>query len=93
VEYENCDNQRRVWPALTAPNGKTLQLDPGESVDLDLAADFEDPYLVPREPVVPKRESFATGGVVTDPVPVMSAESGPETLAQEPPINQEGQQS
>lgn len=43
--FRNTDHHRRVWLHLTHPDGHTLALEPGEKVDLDLPAAFEDPFL------------------------------------------------
>ena len=45
--FVNADSQPRVWPQISAPAGHTLALDAGETVDLDLPADFEDAFLTP----------------------------------------------
>lgn len=48
TEYTNTDSQRRVWPDIQLPDGHTLELDAGETVELDLAAGFDDPFLKPK---------------------------------------------
>ena len=50
--YQNSDAYARSWLWLTAPDGTTLHLQPGESADLTLDADQQkqvddDPYLKP----------------------------------------------
>ena len=45
--YTNTSSSRRVWPRIQGPDGHTLELDPGESVDLDPPEGFADPYLQP----------------------------------------------
>jgi len=42
---ENVSDHRRVWPALQTPEGTTLELAPGETAEVALPEDFEDPYL------------------------------------------------
>lgn len=54
MDFVNTDSMPRTWHTLTAEDGSTLHLEPGESVDLDLGYDFEDPYLKPK---APKKES------------------------------------
>ena len=53
MEYVNTNAQRRVWPALRGSDGSTLDLGPGETVEL--SSDPQDPYLKakrsPRKPV------------------------------------------
>lgn len=41
--YRNTDDHRRVWGKLQRPDGRTLELDPGEVVDLNETTDA--PYL------------------------------------------------
>lgn len=48
------------------PAGATLELGPGETVDLDLPQDFEDPYLVPATPA-PAAPSSSTSSSTTPP--------------------------
>ena len=45
MEYVNTDAHARVWPTLQHPDGCTLGLEPGETVDLDV--EVEDPSLQP----------------------------------------------
>ena len=53
--YRNTSALRRVWTHITAPSG-TLELDPGETVDLD--GPVSDPHLTPAEPaLVPPAEA------------------------------------
>jgi hypothetical protein len=47
--YCNTDTAWRYWPSLHGPDGRTLALDPEETVELDCKVD--DPYL---KPVAPK---------------------------------------
>ncbi len=51
MKYVNTDSLERVWPNLSNPaTGTTLELKPGEVVDLDpknLPEDFEDAFLKP----------------------------------------------
>lgn len=44
--YRNADYQTRVWPSIQRPNGRTLELEPGEEVELDLPDDFVDRHLL-----------------------------------------------
>ena len=44
--FFNRDTHTRIWTKISVPaTGRTLQLDPGESAELDLPEDYEDPYL------------------------------------------------
>lgn len=46
--FTNTDTSTRVWPSLEDPaTHRTLQLAPGESVDLDIPVTPEIPYLTP----------------------------------------------
>ena len=50
--YQNVDAYPRTWPWLTAADGTTLHLQPGEQADLTLDAEqqkavADDPYLKP----------------------------------------------
>jgi hypothetical protein len=48
AKFVNKSFETRMWLGLKDPaTGTTLQLRPGESVDLELDADFHDRYLVP----------------------------------------------
>lgn len=51
--YVNTDSAERVWPSLSAPDGSTLSLEAGESVELDLPDGFADPYLKPKPAATP----------------------------------------
>ena len=46
--YVNTDYQTRVWPDLKGPDGRTLELGPGQSADVEVPDDFDDPYLKPH---------------------------------------------
>lgn len=70
--YTNTSAERRTWPHLVSPEtNRTLALDPGETVDLDVPDGFSDPYLVPqRRPVRdprPAPDTKATEPAVTAP--------------------------
>lgn len=56
MEFVNTDTMPRSWHTLRAGDGSTLHLQPGETVDLELSSDFEDPYLKLK---ASKRESRA----------------------------------
>ena len=56
TEFVNNGSERRVWTGIQREDGRTLELDPGETVELDLSARFRDPYLQPRHV---KRETKA----------------------------------
>jgi|HubBroStandDraft_6_1064221.scaffolds.fasta_scaffold209095_2 hypothetical protein len=43
--YRNADYQTRVWPSLQRSDGRTLELGPDETAELDLPDDFADPFL------------------------------------------------
>ena len=43
--YYNSGDSERYWVTISRPDGRTLQLKPGEEARLDLPADFSDPYL------------------------------------------------
>ena len=50
--YQNADAYARTWTSLTAADGTTLHLQPGETADLTLDAEQQkavddDPYLKP----------------------------------------------
>lgn len=56
MRFKNFDSNTRTWLNLQREDGRTLELEPGETVDLDLPKDFSDPHL---RPIVTKRESKA----------------------------------
>jgi hypothetical protein len=43
--FRNTSEQRRIWPDIIGPDGRTLELDAGEVVELDSAR--QDRYLKP----------------------------------------------
>ena len=45
--FTNSDHETRVWPGIVDPEGHTVELAPGEEIELDLPDDFEDAHLVP----------------------------------------------
>lgn len=53
--FKNNDHEHRLWPTLQTPDGKTVDLDPGEKVKLDLPEDFQDTHLVPVPSNVTKK--------------------------------------
>jgi hypothetical protein len=55
VEYVNTDVQDRVWPTIQRPDGRTLELGPSETVELELGPDFEDSFLKPVAPAADLR--------------------------------------
>ncbi len=62
IEYTNMDTQRRVWPDIQLPDGRTLELDAGETVELELAGSFSDPFLKPKSK--PARKPASSPGSV-----------------------------
>lgn len=66
--YVNKDHQRRIWPRVKDAMGRTLDLAPGQEVDLDV--DVDDPHLVrkhvKRETVTEKRKREAAEAAVSD---------------------------
>jgi hypothetical protein len=63
--YKNTSDEQRTWPSLQRPDGATLELAPGEEVDLDLPAGFEDLHLKPSLATV--EEQRPAKGKKTDP--------------------------
>lgn len=55
--FRNTDIATRVWPGLTAADGSTLRLGPGQEADVDLPDGFEDHWLRPA----PKARAAAVG--------------------------------
>jgi len=51
--YTNASSERRIWPTLTNPaTGRTVELAPGQQVELDVPVN--DPYLqIVKVAVVP----------------------------------------
>lgn len=46
--FENTGTSTRIWPRLTNPaSATTLELAPGERVELSLDPTFDDPWLRP----------------------------------------------
>ena len=76
--YKNTSSSYRLWPAITNPHtGTTLELQPGEEVDIDLPNEFKDPHLRPADEAdqpAGEPQSFATGGVVSAPADVQLQE-------------------
>jgi hypothetical protein len=49
--FVNIDTHTRIWASISVPEtGATLELAPGEQVDLDLPKSFDDPYLKLEQP-------------------------------------------
>lgn len=69
ARYTNTSNATRIWLTLTNPEtGTTLELAPGESAELDLPADFTDPFLTETAPAksrTPKAEPAPEATPVT----------------------------
>lgn len=66
--WKNVDVHTRVWTHLQRPDGRTLELQPGEEVELDLSGDFDDPYL--RKSERSFKERFASKKVLKHPDPL-----------------------
>lgn len=56
MRLTNTDVHTRYWPDLSA-DGHTLELAAGESADVDVPADFTDPYLKPAKAKAKPSES------------------------------------
>ena len=54
ASYRNTDVHVRTWPSLRRPDGRTLELGPGEKVDLDV--DVTDVWLK-RAGLEPRRSA------------------------------------
>jgi len=87
TSYLNASDERRTWTRITRPDGRTLELAPGEEAELDLAEDFSDPFLRPAparveapEPA-PKAFSAPKASRVTPEVTAPPADS-PEAAAE-----------
>lgn len=53
MRYQNISGERRIWPWLkNADTGRTLELDPGESAEID--GDIHSPYLAPVQAETPE---------------------------------------
>ncbi len=52
---ENISDQTRVWPAIQTTAGVTLELDPGETAEVDGLP--EDPYLQVAAPVASEKSA------------------------------------
>jgi len=52
-QYRNTTEQRRVWPTIQRPDGTTLDLEPGETAELELPENFSDATL---EDVAPPKK-------------------------------------
>lgn len=48
MKYANTDAETRRWLTLQHPDGHTLELAPGETVELK--EEIDDPYLKPVKP-------------------------------------------
>lgn len=61
--FVNSGDEERTWPGIQRPDGSTLRLAAGETVELELPSDFEDGYLVPvKTTAKPKATSAVTTG-------------------------------
>lgn len=69
--FVNSGDESRTWPGIQRPDGSTLQLEPGETADLELPAHFQDEYLkpvkTPAKATVPaKATASGTAGLSTE---------------------------
>ena len=55
-KYKSTAQHRRVWPSIQRPDGSTLELDPGETAELDLPKGFKDPALEVVEKKLTKKQ-------------------------------------
>jgi hypothetical protein len=58
--YRNADGARRWWPGLSAPDGSTLDLEPGGTVTFAKAVDAPFLELVPAPKPKPKPKPATT---------------------------------
>ena len=66
--YVNTSVHARTWLRLQDPEtGRTLRLQPGEEVELDLPDEFEDAHLKPK--AQPSKRSRSKAAKDTDPEP------------------------
>jgi len=66
--YRNADYLTRVWPHIQRPDGRTLELEPGEEVELDLPDDFVDRHLLAGQArkTRPKKTTATTDETTTE---------------------------
>lgn len=64
--YRNTDSETRIWPTLQRPDGRTLELAPGEEAEVgeEIAAD---PWLAPVARATPPAEPLRGSQVATGP--------------------------
>lgn len=67
MKHVNTDVHRRRWITLQGPDGRTLELDPGQVVDLPEPID--DPYLKPVESTARRRGRTSADGEPADTTP------------------------
>ncbi len=53
---ENISGERRVWPNIQTAEGPSLELDPGETAEVDVPEGFRDPHLKARRTKAPKQD-------------------------------------
>ncbi len=53
LRFKNVSEECRIWPSLQC-DGRTLALEAGQEVELDLPDGFDDPYLKPVKPLKAK---------------------------------------
>lgn len=63
--FRNADVATRVWPSLSAPDGSTLRLGPGETAEVDVPDGFADAWLRPVP--APKAPAPASVAKTTEP--------------------------
>lgn len=92
MDYKNYSEEQRVWPGVQRPDGTTLELEPGEVVELDdLPEGFNDPYLKPVGYVPPTQPTGLAHLVSADETTV--AEGADHNDDIDPDNNDDGEQS
>ena len=82
AQYENTDVHTRVWPNISLPSHRTLELGPGGRAELDLPKDFADQYLKLVGPAAAKK--------AVAPKPAAAKKAAPVAA---PAVSTEGEQS
>lgn len=73
MKYVNTSSEARRWLHVQRPDGRGLELEPGETVDLD--QEVSDPFLQPVEPK--RKRAKADPDPAPDDSPTLEAEQNP----------------
>lgn len=76
---QNASDETRVWPGIVTAEGVTLELDSGESAEVeDLPEDFEDAHLQVAAPSVEPAPSAPAAKTTPPAAPTTTTDQEPQ---------------